>query len=736
MKLKSIARAAALLCMVAPVLAQEAAPQRVEITGSSIKRIREEGALPVQVISRQDLERQGIVTAEQVIASLSINGNGLDNLAANADVVSGAARGNNGSSSANLRGQGAASTLVLLNGRRVAAHGLNGGVVDLNSIPMAAVDRIEILKDGASAIYGTDAIGGVINFILRKDFAGLEAQAFTDITEAGGGNIARARLTGGWGNLERDRFNVLVALSLSATPRAARRPARLRQHLPARAAAVGRHPRHAVCHRVRDRLAVQRVEPRQRQQCRPRHRPHTTGHHAGHQRHQRARPARWCRLQLDRRHGRLRRSAVGLPGREVGLRLGHRPRRRAAAAGEEHQRLVARGTLALGEHRLALEFVGGKSESAKSFSANQISSSTSTSSPFYNLAYPSTGASYNAVFNALVGTFPTIEANRGRPLAFRWRCMPCGNRADRHRERHLAPAAVGRRPAGRRLGLPRRDFQRRQHRPVHCWVSGYFYGKEFAALLNTGVLNPFLPAGQSQTPEALAALAATSANGVTLYGGKYTLQQADAVATGPLFKLPAGDAMAAVGLDMRTEKYRFNGNETDLETQRRIFNAPFDSINSLDTVKRDVKAVFTEVMLPVTKNMEVTLAARYDDYTGFGSTTNPKVSLRCSRWPAGAARLVQHGLPRAHLQPAVLRHHRVHLQRQGPGRPGALRQRQGRPGGAGLRVDHPGDLHRRQAELGPEESKQWTGGFVWAPSADFSIGADWWSIRRTAPSRH
>ncbi len=215
MKLKSIARAAALLCMVAPVLAQEAAPQRVEITGSSIKRIREEGALPVQVISRQDLERQGIVTAEQVIASLSINGNGLDNLAANADVVSGAARGNNGSSSANLRGQGAASTLVLLNGRRVAAHGLNGGVVDLNSIPMAAVDRIEILKDGASAIYGTDAIGGVINFILRKDFAGLEAQAFTDITEAGGGNIARARLTGGWGNLERDRFNVLVALSLS-----------------------------------------------------------------------------------------------------------------------------------------------------------------------------------------------------------------------------------------------------------------------------------------------------------------------------------------------------------------------------------------------------------------------------------------------------------------------------------------------------------------------------------------
>jgi iron complex outermembrane receptor protein len=163
-----------------------------------IKRIAEEGALPVQVITRQDLERQGIVTAEQLIASLSVNGNGLDNLAANADVVSGAARGNNGSTCGQPARPGRASTLVLLNGRRVAAHGLNGGVVDLNSIPMAAVDRIEILKDGASAIYGTDAIGGVINFILRKNFSGLEAQAFTDITEAGGGNIARVKLAGGW----------------------------------------------------------------------------------------------------------------------------------------------------------------------------------------------------------------------------------------------------------------------------------------------------------------------------------------------------------------------------------------------------------------------------------------------------------------------------------------------------------------------------------------------------------
>ena len=88
-------------------------------------------------------------------------------------------------------------------------------MVDLNQIPMAAVERIEVLKDGASAIYGTDAIGGVINFILRRSFSGLRALAFADATEAGGGNIYRGSITGGFGNLDTDRFNVLATLSMA-----------------------------------------------------------------------------------------------------------------------------------------------------------------------------------------------------------------------------------------------------------------------------------------------------------------------------------------------------------------------------------------------------------------------------------------------------------------------------------------------------------------------------------------
>ncbi len=226
MKLKKLAQWIALIGVVSPVLsplmspalAQEVTPQpmqRVEITGSSIKRIAKEGSLPVEIISRKQLDEAGIVTAEQLISTLNINGNGSDNLASNADVTSGAQRGNNGASSANLRGQGSDSTLILLNGRRVATHGMKGSAVDLNSIPMAAVDRIEVLKDGASSTYGTDAIGGVINFILRKNYTGLEAQAFTDVTEAGGGNIGRVSLVGGFGDLDEKGYNVLVAVAHS-----------------------------------------------------------------------------------------------------------------------------------------------------------------------------------------------------------------------------------------------------------------------------------------------------------------------------------------------------------------------------------------------------------------------------------------------------------------------------------------------------------------------------------------
>jgi iron complex outermembrane recepter protein len=221
MQLKTLVQGLVIAGLATPALAQQT--QRIEITGSSIKRVQAEGALPVQVIRAADIEKQGIATAEQLVSTLSSNGSGINNLATNqgGDFLNSTAdrAANNGASGASLRGLGSQYTLVLLNGRRVSTHGLSGKSVDLNSVPMAAIDRIEILKDGASAIYGTDAIGGVINFILKRDFTGFSVSGLADITQQGGGDTVGASATFGLGSLDSNGFNFMASFSFDSNSR-------------------------------------------------------------------------------------------------------------------------------------------------------------------------------------------------------------------------------------------------------------------------------------------------------------------------------------------------------------------------------------------------------------------------------------------------------------------------------------------------------------------------------------
>lgn len=729
MKLKPIVQALAALSLISPALAQQVAEQKVEITGSSIKRLASEGALPVQVITRQDIERQGIISAEQLILSLTANGNGLDNLASNADVVAGAARGMNGLSAANLRNQGAASTLVLLNGRRVAAHGLNGGIVDLNSIPMAAIERVEVLKDGASSLYGTDAVGGVINFILRRDFRGLEGQVFSDTTQAGGGNLKRARLVGGTGNLDKDGYNLLASIAVSDV-----------QAL-----------------RGDQRSFVNTFQPDRGLSVDTRGTPFATVF---------AISSLYNALSRDNLNTTGRGTGPTLPGNPLAYnginvldlpgmpgcnsidgmaaydeKLWATPNAAFGCAWDTGRaavlqqpvrttNAVLRGTVRAKDHLLNAEAVFGRADSAKSFSPNQLSSSTSTTSPLYNLAYPSTGAGYNYVFDALAKAFPQLASNRGLPLAFRWRCMPCGNReietnADTSR---FLVSAEGPLFAGwdYRAGISTASSD-----TVSTLGGGYHYGKELAALINTGVLNPFLQPGQSQTPQALAALDAISARGVNLYGGKMTLRQVDAVTSGPVFKAPGGEAMAAVGVDIRKERYQFNGNETDLATQARIFNAPFDSVNTLAPVERDIKAVYSELMVPLHKRMEVTLSARRDDYTGFGVTTNPKASFRLSP----ADNLVLRGSNSSGFRVPTFNQLYFGVTES----PYSGKDLVDPFKCVGGKVDAakpectaitPLILTGGKPDLGPEKSRSWTVGAVWEPVRNYTLGADLWQIRR------
>ena len=190
---------------------QGAAVQRVEITGSSIKRVDAESALPIQTVSREQIETLGVTNTEQLLQHISANSS-----AGGTNTVQNAGQSTYGESTASLRGLGAQRTLVLVNGRRIANYATDGTAVDINSIPLSAIDRVEVLKDGASGVYGSDAVAGVINFILRKDFHGVEATAYYGKpTTAGGGKSGKFGLVAGFGDIDTDHVAVMLSLDVA-----------------------------------------------------------------------------------------------------------------------------------------------------------------------------------------------------------------------------------------------------------------------------------------------------------------------------------------------------------------------------------------------------------------------------------------------------------------------------------------------------------------------------------------
>ncbi|MFO1251373.1 MAG: TonB-dependent receptor plug domain-containing protein [Inhella sp.] len=197
--------ALSLLCAL-PCWAQETSTtlERVEVTGSRIKRLEAETASAVQVLSRADIQRSGALNLSDLLRNLPAGNVG--GIATDGPVDS-----TFGSAGISLRGLGVGSTLVLVNGRRVAPFGFgSASFVDTNSIPVDAIERIETLLDGASAIYGADAIGGVVNIILRKGFEGLVATAGAGQSSRSDGQSASLSLSWGKGNVANEGYNVFV----------------------------------------------------------------------------------------------------------------------------------------------------------------------------------------------------------------------------------------------------------------------------------------------------------------------------------------------------------------------------------------------------------------------------------------------------------------------------------------------------------------------------------------------
>ena len=191
--------------------AQDAARQdqpttldRIEVTGTRIRRADMETSSPVFTIDRQAIESSGAVTVGDFLQRTPA----IAGAATNPQVNNG---GGAGAATVDLRGLGVNRSLVLVDGRRWIGTVSNAnGAVDINSIPMALIERVEVLKDGASAIYGSDAIGGVVNFILRKDFDGLEASAFYGISSRG--DARTQRYDGVYGSVT-DRSRLMLGAS-------------------------------------------------------------------------------------------------------------------------------------------------------------------------------------------------------------------------------------------------------------------------------------------------------------------------------------------------------------------------------------------------------------------------------------------------------------------------------------------------------------------------------------------
>jgi iron complex outermembrane receptor protein len=750
-------------CLSAPAFAQDASPPAstetaaeesaaIIVTGSRIKRDPNDSSLPLQVITNEELSREGISNPEQLLMFLSTNGSGADNLASNSDVVSGAQRGTNGLSAANLRGQGSASTLVLLNGRRVAAHGLSGSAVDVNQIPFAAIERVEVLKDGASAIYGTDAIGGVINFITKKDFQGLGMQGFVDVTEAGGGNIYRLSGVAGYGDLNEQGFNVMGAVSYSWNK----------------------------ILRGSQRDFVNANQPNRGLSVDTRGTPLATAFNIGANAFQNPLGTLLTGLTITAPNG-ANAAAGGINPLDVPGGAGCETMDggmaydevlwavptafyacawdtgRAAVIQQPIQTLTYYGR-AVGriaeDHELSFEITGSKADSAKSFSNAQLSANT-TNLPWAFARTTANAAAYDSVVSSIRSTItnPTqlaafnVRAAQNLPISGRWRCIACGPR-EYETTTETFRAAIGLEgPIGAGWDY-RAGASYAESESSSLLGSGYYFRGSLAngsydplapqvvgapagfrgilGAINSGLLNPF---SLAQSDAGLAALQSVSADGTTLYGGKYEVKQLDYSVSGPLFDVWGGSVQAAVGIDYRKETYSFNGSAAAAATAPVVFLAAFDNVNALTPKSREVKAAYAEILVPLFDGLEITGAVRADDYSGFGTTVNPKVSVKYRPWDP----IMFRGSYNTGFRvPAFNQIFNGVTISPNPGN--ALVDptlcSQGTTAGPqpACAAITPESLSGGNLELGPETSEQYSVGIVVQPSSRFSLSVDYWNI--------
>ena len=559
---------------------------KVEVTGSKIARIDGESGLPVQIITREELLDGGVQTMQELLQRISANQS-----FGSFTPAQGEGKILVGFTAASLRGLGSQRTLILLNGRRLAPYALSGGQsVDLSSIPASALERVEILKDGASAVYGTDAIGGVINFILRKDYQGAEVGANYYGTDEGGGNNGRFSITAGHGDLATDKYNAFFSASYFKQDalKATQREFTKTSYLPAlgfNGTSGASYPANILQRNFR------------------------TGQYYGFRGSRNptipfpggATPTS-CLLPFSF-------PTTGAPDSPYSCGFDF------ASTSEtipEAEQINAFGRFAwqfAADHQFFAEGAYYRGQFTQRISPTPVSSRF-TQTP---MTLPSTSPYYPTDFVAgLPGGDPTL------PLELSYRTVELGPRTDRANvDQWNAVAGLNGVIAGWDYQLAAIYTANQQ---TDNYISGAVYESKFGPLLRSGAINPFAP----NSDATLALMRATQVTGpandnrASNYGATFNVANT-------VYDLPGGPLAVSFGMEGRRES--LEQSNSDFIVGGDVLGGGGD-VPSLLVSKRSVFSLFGEVNIPITKSLEANVAVRYDHYSDFGGTTNPKVTLR------------------------------------------------------------------------------------------------------------
>ncbi|WP_257572819.1 TonB-dependent receptor [Janthinobacterium sp. UMAB-56] len=560
--------------------------QKVEVTGSSIKRAEAETISVIQTLSRKDIEQTGKASIADVVRSISADNNGS---------ISGSfTNGFAGSASGvSLRGLSVSSTLVLINGRRTAPYGFGDdgqrSFVDLNSIPLDAVDRIDILKDGASAIYGSDAIAGVVNIILRQNYVGKTISANVGQSGHGDGTVTSISGAIGFGDMDTDKFNVFATID-------AKKSGEIKQSN--RDKWIGQAD--ARPWGGRDQRAGQT----------------TAGNGGGSSFLGTLRPISPTLGNVTNLPGSC--DPVNLDPKGGSSNDNSRggclwdPVQFATIQPKtENVNLFMRGTLALGADAQGYTEVGIFKSKADTYST------------------PSglTGAGFDLV-NARVNNTSTGPDQLLMPANHPDNILGVAARprwvdASRPRTSNLE-TTVTRVLAGVKGTYANWDYDTGlmyAESKTDRTQTGYYRSSALRTALNNGTFR--IGKGVINSPEVLALVSPTLNN-----SGTTKNTSLDFKATRELFQLPGGMMGIALGAEYRKE-------ETNSQS------TPYTDINdivglgySASQGSRNVKALYAELAAPVMKELELQFALRSDDYSDYGRSTTPKVGFKFT--PASA----------------------------------------------------------------------------------------------------